>query len=66
MRSAPKDLKLRRILERIKLSLANIPAHFFHILIEINKEVDIMANKAIGLSPGSLGIQGHVSIVSPP
>jgi ribonuclease HI len=56
--SNPKEIKLKSLIERTRLSLSYIFVQFFHILRENNKEADEMANKAIGLAPGSLGVCG--------
>jgi ribonuclease HI len=64
--STPKDVGLKALIERIWISLSNLSVQFFHILRENNKEVDEMANRAIGLAPGSLGVCGVVRFVTPP
>jgi ribonuclease HI len=57
-RSNPKEIKLKILVERIRLSLSNISVQYFHILRGNNKEADKMVNRAIGLAPGSLGVCG--------
>ena len=64
--SAPKDAKIKRIIERIRLLLASTSTDVFHILRENNREADKMANRAIGMAPGSLQVQGSVKFVAPP
>jgi hypothetical protein len=58
IRTDPKEASLKSLIERIRLSLTNLSVQFFHILRENNKEGDEMANRAIGLAPGSLGFVG--------
>jgi ribonuclease HI len=64
--SSPKDIKIKRIIERIRLLLTNIPAKFFHILRENNQEADKLVNKEINMALGSLRVQGQVNFVAPP
>jgi ribonuclease HI len=60
----PKNLSLKRIIDRIRVDSQTLKPTFFHILREHNKATDNMANEAIGKSPGTLGVEG-VEALSP-
>jgi ribonuclease HI len=54
----PRDLSLKRIIDRIRVDSQDIKITFYHIMREHNKEADKMANEAIGKTPGTLGVEG--------
>jgi hypothetical protein len=52
-------MRLRQILQKIKLLMSTFHSiHLFHILGELNGEVDKEANKAVLLSKGVLILDG--------
>jgi ribonuclease HI len=54
--SSSKDLSLKKIVDRIQLHSSGILMCFFHVYRHNNYEVDELANRAIGKSPGLLGV----------
>jgi ribonuclease HI len=62
----PKNTKLQRIVDRIKLLLSPIHVNFIHVLRGNNEAADNMANQAIGLAPGHMKSQGWVHFAAPP
>jgi hypothetical protein len=64
--SSPKDPRLNVLIECTCISLSNIFVQFFHLFRKDNTVVDEIANKAIGLSPVSLGVIGEVHFETPP
>jgi ribonuclease HI len=64
--SSPKETSLENLVDRIRKYLQGLQAHFFHILHHHNTVVDSLANKAIGLAPGHMGVNGMVLVVPPP
>jgi len=55
----PKDVGLKALVEHIKIYLETLIVQFFHVLRKNNTKLDEMANRAIGLSPGLLGVGGE-------
>jgi ribonuclease HI len=64
--SSPKDIGLNKLVELIRISLLNLKVQLFHIYYHHNAEADAMANKAIGLNPNHLGMDGEEHVVNPP
>jgi ribonuclease HI len=64
--TAPKNSKLKRIIERIKAILSSIQTSFFHVPHANNEEVDEKANQAIGKAPGHMDILGRILFSAPP
>jgi len=54
----PKNLSLKRIIDRIHVDLRTIKPKFFHVLRENNKTTKKLANEAIGRPLGTLGVEG--------
>jgi ribonuclease HI len=54
--SDPKNLSLKRVIDRIRLSSRTLKVKFFHVLRGNNVEADKMANLAIGKPLGTLGV----------
>jgi hypothetical protein len=54
----PKNLSLKRIIDRIRVDSQPIKLTLYHILREHNKVADNLANEAIGKPPGTLGVEG--------
>ena len=48
------------------ISLSSLTVQFFHVFRKNNIEVDEMANRAIGLAPGLLGVGGEDCFEKPP
>jgi hypothetical protein len=63
---SPKDDGLKVLVECIGISLKNVNAQLFHVYSKNNIEVDVMANRAIGLSPCLLGFFGEECFDTPP
>jgi hypothetical protein len=59
--SEMKDLGLKSLIGRIRIILNLFSFHFFHVLRENNLQANEMDNKAIGLAPLSLWINGDVN-----
>jgi ribonuclease HI len=55
--SEPKNLSLKRVIDRIHLLTRTLKTNFFHVLRCNNEEVDKMANLAIGKPPRTLGVE---------
>jgi hypothetical protein len=64
--SSPKGTSLDNLVDRIRKSLRGLQAKKFHILCDHNTIMDSLANKAIRLAPGHMGVNGSVLVVSPP
>jgi ribonuclease HI len=64
--TAPKNSKLKRIIERIKAILSSIQTSFFHVPRTNNEEADVKANQVIGKALGHMYILGRVLFSSPP
>jgi ribonuclease HI len=60
----PKNLSLKRIIDRIRVDSKSLKPTFFHILRENNTTTDKLVNEAIGKPPGTLGMEG-VEALSP-
>jgi hypothetical protein len=60
-----KDLGLKVLIGHIRINFSSLSTQFFHVLRENNTLVNEMDNKAIGLAPGSLWINGE-EILAPP
>jgi hypothetical protein len=60
--SGPKHLSLKRNIDRICIITRTLNPIFLHVLRENNKEADKMANEAIGIPPGTLGVEGKEGI----
>jgi len=56
--SNPRDLRLKQIMDRIRVEYQDIKITFYHIMREKNKEADKMANATIGKMLGSLSVEG--------
>ena len=54
----PKNLSLKRVIDRIRIITRTLKPNFLHVLRDNNKEADNMANEAIGRPPGTLGVEG--------
>jgi hypothetical protein len=54
----PKNLSLKRIIDRIRVDSKSLKPTFFHILRENNTTADKLVNEAIGKPPGTLGVEG--------
>jgi ribonuclease HI len=64
--SSPRDIGLKNLVDHIRFSLQSFKAQFYHIFRHHNKVVDALANKAIGLAPGHMGVNGVVCVIYPP
>jgi hypothetical protein len=62
--SEPQNLRLKRIIDRIYVTMRTLKPKFLHVLRENNLEAHKMANKAIGRPPGTLGVEGK-EVLSP-
>jgi hypothetical protein len=63
--SSSKDIGLKILVDRIRISLCNYKAQFFHIYRHHNEVVDSMENKVIGLAHGLMGVEGEEHTVNP-
>ena len=59
----PRDSRLKKIMDRIRMVSSDIKTIVYHILIENNTEADKMANAAIGAKPSALSIDGVSTLV---
>jgi ribonuclease HI len=64
--SDPKNLSLKRVIDRICLFSRTLKVNYFHVLRGNNVEADKMANLAIGKPPGTLGVDDEECIPPPP
>jgi hypothetical protein len=56
--SEPKNLILKRIINKICVVIRTLKPNFLHVLRENNTEADKMVNEAIGRPLGTLGVEG--------
>jgi hypothetical protein len=64
--SEPKNMSLKRVIDRIRLSSRTLKVKFFHVLRGNNVEADKMANLAIGKPLGTLGVDDEECLSPPP
>jgi ribonuclease HI len=55
--SEPKNLSLKRVIDKICISTRTLKTKFFHVLRGNNEEADKMANVAIRKPPRTLGME---------
>jgi hypothetical protein len=60
----PKNLSLKRIIDRIRVDSRTLKPNLFHVLRENNTTLDKLANEAIGRPPGTLGVEG-IEVLAP-
>jgi hypothetical protein len=60
----PKNLSIKRIIDRIHVDLRTLKQKFFHVLRENNTAADKLANEAIGRPLGTLGVEG-IEVLAP-
>jgi hypothetical protein len=66
MGSDPKNLSLKRVIERIRLFSRTLKVKKIHVLRGNNAEDDKMASLAIGKPPGTFGVDEKECIIPPP
>jgi hypothetical protein len=64
--STPKDTRLKKIVDHIRLSLRNLQVNFFHVVRQYNTAADEMANLAIGKAQGFMWVGGMEFLIPPP
>jgi hypothetical protein len=64
--STPKDIRLKKIVDHIRLTLKNIQVNYYHVVRKHNIVADEMANLAIGKGQGRMRANGTESLLPPP
>jgi hypothetical protein len=59
----PKDTRLKKIVDHIRLSLRNLQVNFFHMVRKHNTTADEMANLEIGKAQGFMWVGGMESLI---
>jgi len=59
----PRDSRLKKIMDRIRMVSLDIKTIVYHILTENNTEADKMANAAIGAKPSTLSLDEFSTLV---